>query len=171
MKKKARLTPLQQIMDGISILICLAALVYLIVIYPSLPEQIPSHYDFSGNITSYSGKSLLIVLACVMLFAITLPMSLLSRVRKLAEIANTPFRIPNNRKDALSELTRTMLCAMNLILTAMFAYILYCNARCENMNSAGIWLPMVLIGALIVWYCVRCWKLSKQPKEWEPWDD
>ena len=171
MKKKPVLTPLQRVLDGLSILLCLATVVYLIAVYPSLPEQIPSHYDFDGNITSYNGKSMLIVLACLMVFLITLPMSLLSRVLSLSQITNSPFRISKGQEGALAELTRTLLCALNLVMTAMFAYILYSQSKSEIMSSAGIWLPMVLMFALVGWYIFRTWKLSKQPKEWEPWDD
>jgi len=170
-KKKSSLTPLQRVLDGVSILLCLAAVGYLIAVYSSLPAQIPSHYDAKGNITDYNGKSMLIVLAFLMVFIITLPMCVLARIRGLYKVTNTPFRIPKGQEESLGELTRTLLCAMNAVLTAMFAYILFCSARCENMTGFGIWLPMILLFVLLVWYCVRSWQLSKQPKEWEPWDD
>ena len=162
---------MQRVLNGISLLICAAAVIYTIIVYPTLPAIIPSHYDFSGNITGYNHKSMLIVLCCLMVVVITLPLTLLSRIRGLADIANTPFRIPKGQEGKLSELTRTLMCGMNLTLTAMFGFIIYSAAKLKEMSGVGIWLPLVVLGILLVWYCIRCYQLSKQPKEWEPWDD
>ena len=171
MKKKTPLTPVQRVLNGMSLMICAAAVIYTIIVYPTLPASIPSHYDFSGNITGYNHKSMLIVLCCLMAVIITLPLTLLSRIRGLADITNTPFRIPKGQEGKLSELTRTLMCGMNLTLTAMFGFIIYSASKLKEMSGVGIWLPLVILGILLVWYCIRCYQLSKQPKEWEPWDD
>ena len=171
MKKKRLLTPLQRIINGLSIVICAASLIYTIIVYSTLPAMIPSHYDFSGNITSYSNKSMLIVLCFLMVTLITVPLTVLSGIRGLTDITNTPFRIPKGQEGKLSELTRTLLCGLNLTLTAMFGHIIYSATKLKKMSGVGIWLPTVILGILLVWYCIRCFQLSKQPKEWEPWDD
>ena len=170
-KKTPLLTPLQRILNLLSILLCVSAFVYTIIVYPSLPDEIPSHYDASGNITSYNGKSMLIVLCFIELFIIALPLTGLSHIKGLADITNAPFRIPKGQEGALSSLTRTLLCCMNITLTAMFSFIIFSSAQCKNLPGLSIWLPMVILAALLVWYCIRCYQLSKQPKEWEPWDD
>ena len=78
MKQKTRLTLLQRILDGLSILICLGTVIYVATQYQGLPQQIPSHYDMAGNVTGYQGKSMLIVLLFMMVFVVTLPIIILA---------------------------------------------------------------------------------------------
>jgi len=43
-------------------IIVAATVIFTLYVYPSLPDKIPSHYDFAGNITGYMQKSMLSVM-------------------------------------------------------------------------------------------------------------
>ena len=169
MKQKNWLTPLQRVLDGLSILICLAVVIYIIIIYNQLPQQIPSHYDALGNVTGYQGKSMLIVLAFIMVFVITLPMSVLVRIRKLYTVINMPWPIPKGQEETVAELAKDFLCVTNLLITAMFGGIMLC---CIHGWKPGVfvWLPVALmIGALVV-FLVKTKRACINPKDRDPWE-
>ena len=169
MEQKKWLTPAQRVLDGLSILVCLSAVIYLAIIYRSLPQQIPSHFDLHGNVTGYQGKSMLIVLAFIMVFVITLPMSVLVRVRKLYTVINTPWPIPKGQEAHVAELTKDFLCITNLAMTFLFAYLILCCARSRNPGVL-VWLPILAMAAALAALFIKTKKACKNPNDKNPWD-
>ena len=51
-----RLTAYQIILEALCLAALVAGLTYAAIKYPSLPAQIPNHFDAAGNVTDYSGK-------------------------------------------------------------------------------------------------------------------
>jgi uncharacterized membrane protein len=168
-EQKPRLTPAQRILDGLSILICICAVVYIAVTYKRLPEQIASHFDAHGNITGYQGKSMLILLAFFMVFLITLPMSLLVRIRKLYTVINTPWPIPKGQEGRVAELTKDFLCITNLAMSLMFAYLIVCCAQSRN-PGVFVWLPILAMAAALAALLIKTRNACKNPKDKEPWE-
>ena len=167
--KKSYLTPRQRILDGLSILICLGTVIYLLIQYKSLPEQVASHFDAAGNITAYQGKSMLFVLAFFMVFLITLPLSVLVRIRKLYTIINTPWPIPKGQEERIAELTKDFLMIMNLMMTILFAYLILC---CMHSWKPGIllWLPIAYSFVALLLFFLRTRRISKNPRDKDPWE-
>ena len=167
--KKSYLTPRQRILDGLSILICLGTVIYLLIQYKSLPEQVASHFDAAGNITAYQGKSMLIMLAFFMVFLITLPMSVLVRVRKLYAVMNSPWPIPKGQEERAAELVKDFLCITNLLITIMFSGIMLCSIHCWK-PGIFIWLPVVVLTVALVALMMRMKRICKNPKDRDPWE-
>ena len=167
--KQKKLTPIQRLLDGLSILICIATLVYIAIMYKDLPQQIPSHFDAAGNITGYQGKSMLIVLAFLMVFLITLPMSVLVRVRKLYKAMNTPWPIPKGQEARVAEIAKDFLCITNLMMSVMFAGIIVC---CIHLWNPGvfIWIPLLVLACAMVVLLVKTKKACIEPKDKDPWE-
>ena len=167
--KQKKLTPTQRVLDVLSILICIATLVYIAIIYNDLPQQIPSHFDATGNITGYQGKSMLIVLAFFMVFLITIPMSILVRVRKLYKAMNSPWPIPKGQEERVAEIAKDFLCITNLMMTVMFAGIILC---CMNGWKPGvfIWIPLIVLTVAMIALLVKTRRVCTAPKEKDPWE-
>ena len=170
MKKKSFLTPLQRVLDGLSILICIGAVIYIAVKYQSLPQQIAGHFDAAGNVTDYQGKSMLIVLAFIMVFLITLPLSVLVRIRKLYTVINTPWPIPKGQEGRIAELIKVFLCITNLLITAMFAWIMLCSIHGWN-PGIFVWLPILFLTVALVAFLIKMKRLCKNPKDRDPWEN
>ena len=169
MEQKRWLTPTQRVLDGLSILICLGTVIYLAVAYKGLPQQIPSHYDAAGNVTGYQGKSMLIVLGFIMVFVITLPLSVLVRVRKLYTVMNTPWPIPKGQEGRIAALTKDFLCVTNLFMTVMFAGIMLCSTQGWK-PGVFVWLPILLLTVALVAFLVKTKRACKAPKDIDPWE-
>lgn len=54
-----------KILDIVTILIFLAAIIYLVVQFPGLPDRVPGHYDAAGNVDRWGSKMELLVLPLV----------------------------------------------------------------------------------------------------------
>ena len=169
MKMKRSLTLKQRVLDGLSILICLGTVIYIIIMYKDLPQQLPSHYDVSGNVTGYQGKSMLIMLAFFMVFLITLPMSVLVRVRKLYAVMNSPWPIPKGQEARAAELVKDFLCITNLLITIMFSGIMLCSIHSWK-PGIFIWLPVVVLTVALVALMIRMKRICKNPKDRDPWE-
>ena len=167
--KQHRLTLIQRILDGMSILLCLGTVIYLAVSYQDLPDQIASHFDLSGNVTSYQGKSMLIVLAFLMVFLVTLPMSVLVRIRKLYTVINTPWPIPKGQETHIASLVKDFLCITNLSMTILFAYLIWC---CAQSSSPGVfvWLPIIALTVSVAVLLVKTKRACRNPRDLDPWE-
>lgn len=168
MKQKGRLTPLQKVLDGASILICLGNLIYIAVKYQCLPEQIASNYDAAGNITGYQAKSMLFLLAFFMVFLVTIPMSVLVRIRKLYKAINSPWPIPKGQEERIVELTKVFLCVTNLTITVLFAYLTQCCIH--SWKPVLFWLPLAVLGVALVVLFVKMRDICKNPRDRDPWE-
>ena len=169
MKAKPWLTPIQRVLDSLSIVLCVGTIIYIAAVYQNLPQQIATHFDSAGQVTGYQGKSMLIMLAFFMVFLITLPMCILVRIRKLYTVMNTPWPIPKGQERIVAENAKDFLCITNLSITAMFAYLTYC---CISSRNPGlwVWLPILAMAFALVAFLMRTKKGCKAPKDKDPWD-
>lgn len=55
------------IIDGVTLFILMGIMVYTAIHYSTLPNTIPTNYGFSGQADGYGGKSILLVLLCVLM--------------------------------------------------------------------------------------------------------
>lgn len=169
MRHKADLTPRQRILDGLSILVCLGTLIYIAVMYRSLPQQIASRFDASGNITGYQGKSMLILLGFFMVFLVTFPLSVLLRIRKLYKAISTPWPVPKGQEGRITELTKDFICIVNLMITIMFAYLMIC---CMHSMNPGVlvWLPIAAMTIALIVLLAKMRNICKKPRDRDPWE-
>ena len=167
--QKKWLTPRQRVLDALSIGICLGTVIYIIIMYKNLPQQIPSHFDAAGNVTGYQGKSMLIMLAFFMAFLINITLSVLARVRKIYTVMNSPWPIPKGQEGHVAELVKDYLCITNLLMTVLLAFLILC-CICGWKPGVFVWLPVVGLGIATAALLVRMRRVCKDPKDRDPWE-
>ena len=124
------------IMTGLGAALLLAATVFVLVRWSSLPEQIPSHFDAAGNPDGYGGKSGLIVLLVFFWFMY----ALITVCSFFPSTWNVPGK---NRPNGLNA-TADMLAILRVLLALMLGWMLFCSALGRGL---GAWfLPAVLGG-------------------------
>lgn len=136
-----------KIMMTLSALILLAATVFVVLHWSQMPEQIPSHYNFKGEVDDYGGKGIL-VFTLVMGWVMVLTFSILGMFPKYW---NTGVeRTPANAA-AVNRIIRDMMSVMQLSLAAMFSYMSVTPVFGVNMGS---WFTPVFLltifGTIIV---------------------
>lgn len=136
-----------RIAELLAVLILLAATIFVLINWNSLPEQIPSHYDFKGQVNAYGGRGILIF-TMVMGWVLVLSMIVISW---FPSIWNTGIeRTPANAA-AVNRITKDMLNVMEVALAILFSYMMIVPAMGIAM---GVWfMPAFLItifGTIIV---------------------
>lgn len=121
------------ITDALALLVLLGATVFVLVRFPSLPEQVPAHFGARGEITDWSGKSSLI-LVLVLSWVMLAGMEVLSL---FPQSWNIPRRTPRAYQAAADAMA-----VLRLTLALLFGYLEFCTALCRGL---GVWaMPAML---------------------------
>lgn len=120
----------------LGMLILLAAGVYVLVRWQSLPDQVATHYSAAGQIDGWGKKSTLLTLI-VISFVLYGLMSAASVIPISAWNMNT----------GNTERSRAFLCIFRLVVAAGFAYIIVCSALCVPLG--GWFLPVFVLGLMV----------------------
>ena len=140
-------TSSQRLLFWAALLCYLSMIFYLIIRWGSLPEEIPTHFGFSGQPDSWGGKSSLLVLPIIggLLYG------MMAVIERFPSVWNTPAGSAEER-DALLPLTRTLLLWDTLVLNAVFCYLTVRSAQARPLS--GFFLPATMLGLFgsIVWY-------------------
>lgn len=125
------------IMTVLGFLILLAATVFVLIRWPSLPDRIPSHFGAAGEIDGYSGKSGLIVLLVfgwIMYVFVT-----------VCSFFPSTWNLPGKNRPGGLQATADMLAILRPLLALMFGWLLFCTASCRGL---GTWFLPATLGAM-----------------------
>lgn len=153
------LTKKQCILDGFCILLCAAALVCILILYPSLPKQIPTHFNANGEINGTGAKSSVFFLLALM-YAMTAMFSVLARLKSLYRNINLPWPIPRGKEPEIIAATKDFLCISNLCVTVDNAYLIFACIS-EKLNNLILWAPYVLLAVEMVRFLLRVRRICK----------
>jgi len=132
---------------ALSILILLAATLFVILHWIEMPEQIPSHYNFKGEVDDYGGKGIL-VFTLVMGWVMVLTFWI---VGKFPTLWNTGVERTPANEAAVNRIIRDMMSVMQFFLAVMFSYMSVTPVLGVNM---GNWFTPVFLltifGTIIV---------------------
>ena len=145
MKTKPRL--IDYILLGVSVLCFLFTLIYGCVKLPQLPDLLPSHYNFAGEIDGWSGKAGAVSAPMVIGFLVLV---IMGPVLFFPQVWNNTQGIPAYKLPRLIRATRTMMSLMLLSSEAFMAYTLLCSVRLSPLHPAATPIYFVLIGVPIV---------------------
>lgn len=145
MKTKPRL--IDYILLGLSVLCFLFTLIYGCIKLPQLPDLLPSHYNFAGEIDGWSGKVGAVSAPIVFGF---LMLVILGPIQFFPQVWNNTQGVPAYKLPRLIRATRTMMSLMLLSSEAFMAYTLLCSVHLTPMHPAATPIYFVLIGVPIV---------------------
>jgi len=145
MNTKPRL--IDYILLGLSVLCFLFTLIYGCIKLPQLPDLLPSHYNFAGEIDGWSGKVGAVSAPIVFGF---LMLVILGPIQFFPQVWNNTQGVPAYKLPRLIRATRTMMSLMLLSSEAFMAYTLLCSVHLTPMHPAATPIYFVLIGVPIV---------------------
>ncbi len=143
---------------GLAVLCFICPTLYLILKYPSLPEQIPTHFGPGGEVDAWGARgaaAAMPVFAFIML-VITVPICF------APGMWNTTWGVPAAKLPQAVRTTRTMLCALAFLVQALFGYMTVCVARCSAMKSALLWTITALVFITLAVGVVSLLRLKKK---------
>lgn len=129
------------VLEVLSLLILLGTIVFLVVYWKQIPEQVPTHFDGKGQPTNWGDKMTLLILSIVGVVAYFL----LTGCNAIALVVS---------KDELPPSAGIWLSAFKLLLILPFAVIMVFTALAKPLPTwftpISMILPFVPIGCLVV---------------------
>ena len=132
---------------ALSALCFLFTLIYGCIKLAQLPDMLPSHFNFAGEIDGWSGKAGAVSAPIVFGF---LMLVILGPIQFFPQVWNNTQGVPAYKLPRLIRATRTMMSLMLLSSEAFMAYTLLCSVRLSPLHPAATPIYFVLIGVPIV---------------------
>ena len=127
------------IMTIIGGLVLLGTTVYVMISWTQMPEQIPLHYDFSGNVTDYGGKTALIPILAITWFIFILMTVLV----KFPKAWNIPVTVTKENFERVYSITRGLMEAVKFEAVLLMIVTIISAVK-------GVDLPLALMMVLMV---------------------
>lgn len=158
MKEKVPFTKFQKFLEALALLILLGSIIYLIFIWSTLPDTIPSHYNAKGVVTNWSGKGMLLIMPIISIILYTV----LTTITLFPNIWNVPVEITEKNQNFVYTNLKTMLIVLKLILVSDFSYMTICSATQSSLSV--LFTPIVLIAVFgtLAFFITRIIKGSKK---------
>ena len=159
MEKRVPYTPLQKAAEIFLAVLAVSMLVVLAVLWPSVPDTIPQHYNFQGEADAWGSKNILWVFPCIG-FGAYLLMTIVGFLP--TGCWNMPVTVTPRNYVFVYSTTRSMLLWVKLWLISMFYYLSVSTALSQNV---GLWFSFAVFGVLAVimtYYIVRIRRGAKR---------
>ena len=131
------------VMTGLSAALLLSVTLFVIVRYPAIPDQIPTHFGPSGQADAFGAKSG-ILFPLVMGWVMLVMMTVLS-------FFPGAWNVPGNSPRALAA-AADMIAVLRLVVSLMFGWMTLCSALGRGLGAwflpvtlAAVFLPLVYL--------------------------
>ncbi|MEH6937747.1 DUF1648 domain-containing protein [Bacillus sp. JJ664] len=144
-------TPLQNWINIISVFIIGGTAIYLLVNYAKLPDQIPMHFNYLGDV-DYRGpkESIFILLGVSILIYI-----LNKRTQRIPHKFNYIVEITEENAEKQYQMAVRMMSIMNLEIMIIIAYISRVIVENIQLNSYVMILFLVILFSTFIMYLVN----------------
>ena len=146
--------------DWIIELICLILLVgvtaYFIFNWSSIPDKIPVHYDWEGNIDRWGNKKEMIILPIMSWFLYLM----ITGLQQLPLAWNTGVKITAENEERVYRMLKYMLETMKLIMVADFTYLSMNSLMGKSLPG---WFTLIVLAAVfgdLIFWIVRLYRVK-----------
>ncbi len=145
---KIKFTPLEKALEIVAAGLLAVLIIYVIANWAAVPETLPMHYNFRGEVDSYGSKNgmQLLLLVPIALYAGLTALEFFPGIWNMPASPQDSFYLPVVR------LTRTLMICTKALLNFVFGVIMFCVMWSAPLP--GWFMPVLFAGlALIfVWY-------------------
>ena len=146
--------------DWIIEIMCLTLLIgltaYLIFHWGSIPDKIPAHYDWEGNIDRWGNKSDLIFLPMMSWFLYLL----ITGLQQVPLVWNTGVKITEENEERVYRTLKYMMETLKLIVVADLTYITVHSLMGKSLSG---WFTMIVLVAVfgdLIFWIVRLYQVK-----------
>ena len=142
------------LMEVLCLVLLVGVTIYLGINWSSLPDKIPAHYDFAGNIDRWGKKGELLIVP-IMSWVLY---GMITGVEQIPAIWNTGVKVTVENRYRVYRVLKYMLKSLKLIMAVDFSYMTIHSLRGQSLPGWFTLLFMVIFfGDLIFWL----WRLFK----------
>ena len=131
---------------------CLLLIMVLIPIFywSILPNQIPTHFGFTGQPDDYGPKSEIWSTASVGLLLYILLAFLPGLIRRFPKMVNWPLSLTEQNQAYQTRIIESMLRWLRVCLALTFAYIVFMTVRVAQGQSSSLGMWFLLIDLIVI---------------------
>lgn len=132
--------------------VLLASIVFILIRFPALPEQIPTHYNARGEIDGTGGRFTLLLMPLIGLVGD----ALIALVGRFPKSWNTGVRVTLYNRARVYRLVRDLLAELRFTMALLFGgFAVYLSLAPEHFSGNVIGVLVLLIFVPLVRYFVR----------------
>ena len=135
---KPKKTVWSRILEALCLLLMTGTIVYLIVMWKSIPDTIPAHYNAAGEVDRWGGKSELIFLPVIggMLYF------LMTLIQQYPEAWNTGVKVTEQNRERVYQILGNLIGTTKLMVLAVFSGL-------TVLSSLALSLPIWYLGVVL----------------------
>lgn len=136
---KLKKTAWDWITEALSLALVFGTILYLIVMWKSIPDTIPAHYNAAGEVNRWGGKSELLMLPIIggmLYFFITL-------IQQYPQAWNTGVTVTEENRERVYRILRNLIGTTKLMMLLVFSSL-------TVLSSLGLALPIWYLGVFLV---------------------
>ena len=142
----------QRVLGILSPALLLGTVVYILIRWPHLPEQIPLHYNIAGEIDGYGGRGMLLLMPVIGLVSD----AVIALAGRFPKSWNTGTKITLFNRVRVYRLVRDLMAELRLAMALFFGgFAVYQSLLPEHFSGNVIGLLTLLMFVPIVRYFVR----------------
>ena len=142
---KIRMRPYDIVLNILCILLLIGVVIYLIVRWSSIPEQIPGHYNLGGEVTRWDSKETLIVLP-IIAGIIFIGFSVLEQ---FPQVWNTGVRVTQENMFRVYSILKTLLSTIKLLIVSTFVSITIIQSLALGLSWWVLIYPALILGTVV----------------------
>ena len=153
---KVRTRWYDRVMTGLSFGALLAATLYVLLAWKTLPEHPPSHFDFHGAVDAWGNNKTTILTPLALAWFL---FGLVTFTEHMPSTWNTVSGVrPANIPRAL-RLSKTLIGITKTGLSLFFAWSIFCAARGTDLGAAATPLLLIMVGIVPLVFVVLLLRL------------
>ena len=142
------------LMEVLCLVLLVGVTIYLGINWSTLPDKIPAHYDFAGNIDRWGKKGELLIVP-IMSWVLYV---MITGVEQIPAIWNTGVKVTVENRYWVYRVLKYMVKSLKLIMVVDFSYMTIQSLSGQSLPGWFTLLFLVIIfGDLIFWL----WRLYK----------
>ena len=118
---KIKNSPADIIMEILGLIMLIGTPLYLLIRWSSIPDKLPMHYNFVGEIDRWGGKGEILFLV-VMVWILYLMISL---VEHFPSIWNTGVQVTSENRARVYRTLKYMVKTLKLVMTLIFTFLIF----------------------------------------------
>jgi len=142
------------VLNAACIILLLGVVIFLIVRWSSIPDQVPGHFNASGEVTRWDSKGTLIIMPIIM-GVLYIGITILER---FPQVWNTGVRITKENMFRVYRILKSLINIVKLLIVVTFASITIIQSLAVALP---IWLMPVLISLIFGTIIINIIRLVK----------
>lgn len=138
-------------------LICVIGItLYLVFNWSNIPDKIPMHYDWAGNIDRWGNKSELMILPGMTWFLYLM----ITGLEQIPKIWNTGVTVTEENKVRVYRVLKYMIKSLKTIMVVDFTYLTVVSMMGKELSGWFAFVVLVLVFGDLIFWIVKLFKVE-----------